>query len=255
MSFSQFLPRRLSAAGCKAAGTQLAAHLSRWEADGGSLPAEVLAAASRVAEPTQAISLLSREDVAMVEIDRAVDAVVAAFHDALEGRERFLARPDIFAPSLALIERVEAAAELRRQLFPNGVAAIIHAPYHIQWALLDAIKRALSTPECVARLGRVGLAEEAAHLIGWSELYGVRLGITSAEPAAVDPVAREVVRWHEAFGEFFVEVQRAFRDDESPEHLKARQFLLTPYLAQAERERERERALQTRRKAEDGADT
>src|SRR5262245_41269629 len=87
MTYSEFLPRRVSQAGCIVAGTKLATCYDRLKQQKVKLTPKIDAAAQSVISKTRAVELLTSTDATMNEIDRGADRFIAACDDQLESIE------------------------------------------------------------------------------------------------------------------------------------------------------------------------
>src|SRR5262245_48486772 len=84
MSDADVLDRRLSLAGCKIVGTQLAAELARLSSQKVAIAPEVRREAKAVAEATQALEAFAAGELSMTAVDRATDRAVASLRVLVE---------------------------------------------------------------------------------------------------------------------------------------------------------------------------
>ncbi|HEU4535432.1 MAG TPA: hypothetical protein VFS00_14990 [Polyangiaceae bacterium] len=246
MSDADVLERRLSPAGCKLVGTQLAAELARLSSQSVALAPEVKREAKAVAEATQAIEALGSDDRSMTAVDRATDRAVASLRVLLEAVEASFEGAELLPLKGPERARLGAAQSLRKALFPRGTS-YLKASYRSQWVELDALARRIA--EHRAAIEALGLAVEAGRVERWAGLYGARLGVTQAgEGAGGDRAALALADWHEAWGAFAVSVRYHYRGGAGE---AVRRALLRPYDQQADEERAAARRRAPRSEAPD----
>jgi len=246
MSYSTFLPRRLSQPGCIAAGTQLSTHRDKLNEQQIKLPTKVDAAAQSVLERTTAMALLTSTDATTRDVDRATDRHIAGFHDQLDGIERSFDHASILPLTDEQSARLTDAVAVRTALFPSGTG-FLKVVYTQQWVRMSAIVKALDGKETAAAVKRLGLGAEASRLKQWVTLYGAKLGLTEAKEN--DPAAIAVDAWHEAYGELTVHVHSEYGSATDEMQIKIREMLLSPYQAQADEERRMDQKARDKRKA------
>lgn len=252
MQFTTFLPRRLSQSGCIVAGTRLASHRDKLEAElkqqKTKLAPKVADAIGRVAESTKAVEQLTSTDSTMREVDRGTDRCIAAADDQLEAIERSFDHASILPLAGAQAARLADARLVRGALLPGGTR-FLQLPYSQQWVRMTAMVGALADKDVQAAVKRLGMEPEIERLQAWVALYGVKLGVTEMKDA--DPAAVAVDAWHEAYGELIVRVHDAYDDPRSDVHTRIRRTLLSPYEDQAEEERRAAQKTRTRRQPGD----
>jgi hypothetical protein len=232
MSDADVLDRRLSLAGCKLVGTQLAAEIAQLSSQKVALAPEVRREAKAVVEATQALEAFAADELSMTSVDRATDRAVALLRTLVEAVEASFEGAELLPLSAAERARLGAAQSLRKALFPRGTS-YLKASYRSQWVELDALAKRID--EHRGALKALGLSAEAERVERWVALYGARLGVTQAsEGSGADRAALALSDWHEAWGGFAVSVRYHYRGREGE---GVRRALLRPYEQQAEEER------------------
>jgi hypothetical protein len=246
VSNSDLLPRRLTAEGCQVAGTALEAVLKQMHADQLRLEPGVARPARGVVQLTAEIAgLLSRQgEGSMFDLDRSADSAIAALSDRLDGTERGAAGEDILPLTADEAAERDLARQLHDELFGQGTG-FLRLPYRQQWAAMVQLSTRLKQPHIQSGLARLGLTLHAGRVARWTDLYGARLGLTESHESA-DPLARAVLRWHDAWGDLMVHVRASYSDAKDAE-LRAQ--LLRPYEDQAQHERAQETKERRRRPA------
>jgi len=232
MTIQGTLPLRLSADGCKIAGTQLTAVLEDLKKEKINLPKDVLAATSSVEETTESIRQLT-DGGDMRLVDRPTDGACATLDDALEARENAYVGDDILPLTDEQRAERELASQLRRKLLPDGTS-FVQLPFRQQWARMERLDRDIEASR--KELERLGLGLQAKRLQSWIALYGQRLGITQGN-GSTDAEAQAVARWHDAWQEL-VDVARGLLLRKDP---ATTERLLRPYEEQADAERQARR--------------
>lgn len=232
MSDADVLERRLSLAGCKLVGTQLAAEMAGLATHHVTFTPEVRREAKAVAEATRALEVIAADDRSMTAVDRATDRAVASLRVLLETIEASFEGAELLPLAGPERARLASAQSLRKALFPRGTS-YLKASYRSQWVELDALAKRIT--EQRAALKALGLGAEVERVERWVKLYGARLGVTQAhEGTGADRTALALADWHEAWGSFAVSVRYHHRGREGEAMRKA---LLRPYEQQVEEER------------------
>jgi hypothetical protein len=248
MSNSKILPRQLSAAGCKSVGVGLEAILQDLGSKKTALAPQVEASAKSVIEVTHRLLGFSHEKESMSDIDHGTDDTLAPFYEWLYAAVEFYSHPHASLIPLTVEEqgRLHHFRMLLEELFPEGTY-FLSLRHREQWNHLVRMQTTLVKPEIQARLTAVGLMTEANRILKWVERYGVRLGITKVEPEVTDPLSQLTHEWHEAWGDFTVDVRSAYKGKNDPSETVLRETLLSAYDRRVEEERSKERQSRKKR--------
>lgn len=248
MSDADVLERRLSLAGCRLAGTQLATEIEHLKAQQTTLIAAVMREAQAVAEATRAVERFDGSGHSMMAVDRGTDRAVAALNAAIEAIEAGFDGADLVPLTKADQARLASAQSLRKALFPRGTS-FLKASFRSQWVELDALVHRMAVQR--AALESFGFGAEKKRIEQWVALYGARLGVTQAvDGAGVDQAALAIADWHEAWGSFTIAVRYHYRGRPGE---AIQRILLRPYEQQVEEERTAARRRSKRDNAGDGA--
>jgi hypothetical protein len=247
MSNAKILPRQLSAAGCKSVGAGLEVILEELKTKGLSLSPQVDASAKTVTEITHRLLGFSHEKESMSDIDHGTDDTLAPFYEWLYAAVEFYSHPHANLIPLTAEEqgRLHHFRMLLEELFPEGTY-FLSLRHREQWHHLTRLQSNLVKPELQARLTALGLNTEASRILKWIERYGVRLGITKVEPEVTDPLSQLIHEWHEAWGDFTVDVRSAYKG-KTPAETTLRDTLLAVYDRRVEEERSKERESRKKR--------
>ena len=246
MKGTTIVSRRLEPDGCVTAGSQLQAEVKGFVAKGIPLNDEVTTRATDVGSWTSRVQEYLKSHNQMWGVDRGTDRATGAFDDALECKASAFSDTEVLPLSAKEQQRVGLAVEVRSHLFSEGTG-FVKMPYYKQWVRLLQLKNGIAEKQ--ADIETLGLAQEAARLVQWIELYGNTLGITKATDVTVDQLAVAVDGWHKAWQDLAVAVLYHYKNDD-----KIRNTLLTPYERVAEMERAEVRKRRAKRKAEKEAE-
>jgi hypothetical protein len=242
MSNAKILPRQLSAAGCKQVGAALESTLAALSSKGVTLAANVDASAKAVIEVTQRLKAGSHEKESMSDLDHGTDDTIAPFYEWLYAAVEFYSHPHASLIPLTVEEqaRLHHFRMLLEELFPEGTY-FLSLRHRDQWQHLNRLQSTLAKAEVQSRLTALNLNTEASRISKWIERYGIRLGITKVDPNVTDPHSQLIHEWHEAWGDFSVDVRSAYKGKTDPSENALRDQLLSPYETHVEEERKKNR--------------
>ncbi len=245
MTNADLLPRRLSAQGAVAAGTKLKAHCAELQSRKIEIAPKLQAALNAVHAQTDVLAASPSSDASMNEIDRGADRCLSALDGQLEETIRAFDHEEILPLEAGEAELHDRAEKLRTALFPSGTG-FVHLPYSRQWAAMKSVVTAIQAPENAPSIAALGLGVVTGRVVRWFDLYGDRLGITSAQKP--DVTAQALDAWHKASGTLVVHARATFDGDDEASK-SALNLLLSPYELQADSERQEEVRAKKAKKA------
>jgi len=238
MTYSFFLPRRVSQGGCVVAGNKLAPRYEKLKQElkeeKTKLVPKVDSALHAILDQTKLVEALTSTDATMTDIDRGSDRCIAAMQSELDAIERVFDHAVLVPLTDVQAARLADARAVRGALLPMGTG-FLKLVYTQQWVHMNQMGKALETEDVSSAVERLGMTPEADRLKSWIGLYGAKLGVTETKDA--DPAAVTIEAWHEAYGELFVHVHSEYGSTKDPVHARIRAALLGPYEEQAEEER------------------
>lgn len=177
-------------------------------------------------------------------IDRAGDAVSAGINNTLNGKLQTYDQDEIKLTPKEQEER-EAAQTLQMRCFPDGTGYLNESWYE-QYGITRHILKETAKKENKGLIATLGMKGQFALLARVHKEYGRRMGYTTAEESADDPLDL----WYEALELYLLTVMTKHRKHEALSNRLQRPYLKLIENQQARRRRQRSKDANTPTQAE-----